>query len=90
MTCQHDRDVECLQDCPKCSRFVPLKKCNHCGDETEKLYACATSNGEKSVCWDCFFDSAINIELADIMREYIGCADIDEIRADYVESDDEC
>lgn len=90
MTCQHDRDVQCFQDCPKCSRYVAPKKCGLCGDETDKLYSCETSNGGKSVCWDCFVDKAVNTELADILLEYISDNKLDEIKNDYMEGDNEC
>ena len=52
MTCQHDRDVECFRDCPKCSQYIQQKECNNCGDETDKRYNCKTADGEMSVCWD--------------------------------------
>ena len=88
MTCQHDRDVQCFQDCPKCSRYVAPKKCGFCGDETDKLYVCETAGGEKSVCWDCFIDSAINTGLSDILMEYITAEQLEEIKDEYGECEE--
>jgi len=85
MTCQHDRDVECFRDCPKCSRYIPPKKCEYCENETDKLYTCETLNGEKSACWDCFIDSTVNTGLADILMEYITADQLEEIKGEYGE-----
>ena len=85
MTCQHDRDVQCFQDCPKCSQYIQQKECNNCGDETDKRYNCKTADGEMSVCWDCFIDSTVNTGLAGILMEYITAEQLEEIKDEYGE-----
>lgn len=52
MTCQFDRDVQCFESCPNCSRQKTHRDCPECGTET----SISELDRYEGKCWDCFFD----------------------------------
>lgn len=58
MTCKDDRDIQCFEDCPSCTRYKSQGECSECDTIVEKLEL----ERYQGKCWDCFMDSMIEDE----------------------------
>ena len=71
MTCMHDNNEQCFEDCPRCPRYKVHFECCNCGGRDEALY-----NTDKGIyCKSCLSDlinKSENKELKnDIISEFI-------------------
>jgi len=87
MTCQHDCNIQCFEDCVECSRYKLIKRCKACGEIVDNLYQAEIFNfaGYQSICFKCFMDKSVNTRLTDILLDFVTDAQKCEIMMDYRE-----
>lgn len=55
MTCMHDYDVQCFEDCPNCARYNP-RMCDGCGS----IITDENASDKSNVCIDCAVEEIKN------------------------------
>lgn len=54
-TCKHDRDIQCLHDCPECSEYI-VAECCRCGKQSENLLV----HKDNDYCAECLAQEFIS------------------------------